>query len=47
MIKEILKVLPGGDCGGYGGCGFETCEACAEAIASGGSGKFMLCLFTG
>ena len=37
MIKEILKVLPGGDCGGYGGCGFETCEACAEAIASGGA----------
>ncbi len=32
MVNDILKVLPGGNCGGYGGCGFATCEACAEAI---------------
>ena len=29
---QILTLLPGVDCGGYGGCGFETCEACADAI---------------
>ena len=35
--KQILNLLPGVDCGGYGGCGFPTCQACAEAIADGGS----------
>ncbi len=35
--KRILDLLPGKDCGGFGGCGFPTCKACAEAIASGGS----------
>lgn len=35
--KQILALLPGVDCGGFGGCGYPTCEACAEAIASGGS----------
>ena len=33
LAKQVLAKLPGGDCGGYGGCGFATCEACAEAIA--------------
>lgn len=41
MVNEILKVLPGGDCGGYGGCGFATCERCAEEILK--SGKPALC----
>ena len=35
--KQILSLLPGVNCGGFGGCGFPTCEACAEAIADGGS----------
>ncbi len=35
--KAILKLLPGVDCGGFGGCGYPTCQACAEAIAEGGS----------
>ncbi|QAT42094.1 4Fe-4S binding protein [Aminipila luticellarii] len=35
--KEILKILPGGDCGGYGGCQCESCQACAIAIAQGAS----------
>lgn len=30
---QILALLPGVDCSGYGGCGFETCEACAGEIA--------------
>ena len=34
-VKQILALLPGVDCGGYGGCGYPTCEACAEAIADG------------
>ena len=36
-VKKILALLPGVDCGGYGGCGYPTCEACAEAIANGAS----------
>ena len=32
-VKEtalrILSLLPGVDCGGFGGCGYPTCEACA------------------
>ena len=36
-VKQILDLLPGVDCGGFGGCGFPTCKACAEAIADGGS----------
>lgn len=35
--KHILALLPGVDCGGFGGCGYPTCQACAEAIAEGGS----------
>ena len=34
-VKQILSLLPGVDCGG--GCGFPTCQACAEAIADDGS----------
>ncbi|MDO4517810.1 MAG: (Fe-S)-binding protein [Bacillota bacterium] len=34
--KRILALLPGVDCGGFGGCGHPTCEACAQAIAEGG-----------
>ena len=34
--KQILALLPGVDCGGFGGCGYPTCQACAEAIAEGG-----------
>ncbi|NLD19100.1 MAG: 4Fe-4S binding protein [Clostridiales bacterium] len=41
LAKRILKLLPGVDCGGYGGCGYPTCEACAKAIAEGG--KTTLC----
>ena len=33
--KRILALLPGVDCGGFGGCGCPTCEACAQAIAEG------------
>lgn len=35
VIEKILSLLPGADCGG--GCGKETCRACAEAILSGES----------
>ena len=35
--KQILAILPGVDCAGFGGCGYPTCEACAQAIAEGGS----------
>ena len=35
--EQILKILPGVDCGGFGGCGKPSCEACAEAIAAGES----------
>lgn len=35
--KRILALLPGVDCGGFGGCGYPSCSACAEAIAEGGS----------
>jgi Na+-translocating ferredoxin:NAD+ oxidoreductase RNF subunit RnfB len=37
MMEKILKLLPGGDCAGFGGCGKTTCQACAEAIAAGES----------
>ncbi len=33
--KKILALLPGVDCGGFGGCGCPTCQACAETIAGG------------
>ena len=39
--KQILALLPGVDCGGFGGCGCPTCQACAEAIAE--SGNITLC----
>jgi ferredoxin len=35
LAGEILKLLPGGDCTGRGGCGFASCEQCAKAIAEG------------
>ncbi|MDO4545751.1 MAG: 4Fe-4S binding protein, partial [Bacillota bacterium] len=38
---QILALLPGVDCRGHGGCGYKTCEACAEAIAK--TGKITLC----
>lgn len=37
VVKKILALLPGVDCGGYGGCGKATCQECAEAIANGES----------
>lgn len=37
LKKEIFSLLPGTDCGGFGGCGYSTCESCAEAIADGGA----------
>lgn len=37
VVKKILALLPGVDCGGYGGCGKATCHECAEAIANGES----------
>ncbi len=36
LVKEIRAILPGTDCNGIGGCGFVTCDKCAQAIASGG-----------
>ena len=33
LTEQILRQLPGGDCRGYGGCGFESCILCAQAIA--------------
>lgn len=33
--KVILALLPGVDCAGHGGCGYPTCQACAQAIADG------------
>ncbi len=37
VVKKILALLPGVDCGGCGGCGKSTCQECAEAIANGES----------
>lgn len=36
-VKQILALLPGGDCGGFGGCGYPTCSDCANAISEGAS----------
>ncbi|MDO4486722.1 MAG: 4Fe-4S binding protein [Bacillota bacterium] len=33
--KLITALLPGGDCRGFGGCGFSSCSDCAQAIAAG------------
>ncbi|MBR6700528.1 MAG: 4Fe-4S binding protein [Firmicutes bacterium] len=33
IVKKILAVLPGTNCGGHGGCGKASCEECAVAIA--------------
>lgn len=38
---QILALLPGVDCCGHGGCGYKTCEACAEAIEK--TGNITLC----
>lgn len=35
LVEKVLKLLPGVDCAGFGGCGKATCAECAEAIASG------------
>jgi Na+-translocating ferredoxin:NAD+ oxidoreductase subunit B len=32
MIEDVLKLLPGANCGA---CGFPSCASCAEAIVSG------------
>lgn len=37
MAKQILALLPGVDCAGFGGCGYPTCAECAQAIAEGAS----------
>nr|WP_315024713.1 4Fe-4S binding protein [uncultured Aminipila sp.] len=37
ITKEITEILPGGDCGGYGGCNCGSCYACAMAITEGAS----------
>lgn len=37
VVKKILSLLPGVDCGGFGGCGKASCEECANAIAAGES----------
>ena len=34
-IMEIMKALPGGDCGGHGGCQCIDCKTCAAAIVEG------------
>ena len=34
-IDEVLKALPGANCGA---CGYPGCEACAEAIVKGEAG---------
>ncbi|MEI8215795.1 MAG: 4Fe-4S binding protein [Eubacteriales bacterium] len=36
-IIEITKMLPGGDCGGHGGCNCISCQACSIAITEGSS----------
>lgn len=36
-VKSVLALLPGVDCGGFGGCGHETCEACAQAVVESGN----------
>ncbi|MFQ7472941.1 MAG: 4Fe-4S binding protein [Anaerovoracaceae bacterium] len=36
LTQKILNLLPGVDCGGMGGCGYNSCSACALAIAEGG-----------
>ena len=36
-VKQILALLPGVDCAGFGGCGYPTCQECAQAIAEGAS----------
>ena len=35
LAKRIDALLPGGDCGGFGGCGFSSCSECGQAIAEG------------
>ena len=37
VVRKILSLLPGVDCGGLGGCGKKTCRECAESIAAGES----------
>lgn len=36
-IKKIIAILPGGDCGGHGGCKLKSCLECAKAIFQGAS----------
>ncbi len=35
LIEKIISYLPGGDCGGHGGCGKKTCRECAESVIEG------------
>ncbi|MBQ0079279.1 MAG: 4Fe-4S dicluster domain-containing protein [Eubacterium sp.] len=35
VSQKVLGLLPGKDCNGLGGCGYATCEECAQAIAAG------------
>ena len=32
LVQAVLEALPGGDCNGYGGCGYCECRKCAEAM---------------
>ncbi len=41
LVSKVLSLLPGVNCGGLGGCGKATCEACAEAIVA--EGKPAMC----
>ncbi len=41
QAMQVLAILPGVNCSGCGGCGYTTCDACAEAIAK--TGKITLC----
>lgn len=36
-IKRINGILPGGDCGGHGGCNCKSCLTCAKEIVKGAS----------
>jgi len=33
--NQIIQILPGGDCGGKGGCKCESCQECAQSISEG------------
>lgn len=35
LAQAVLSLLPGKDCNGFGGCGFDSCLECAKAITEG------------